>query len=167
MLKLEPDKGNTMRTTLATLLLAALAAISVSASSKSSGSTANSTGQTATSTAAADNVASSVSPSAPAPAAAGGGSGTPPVYPGAVPGVRPEGVGLKAPPAQVKAYSTPDDFATVKAWYRAHLKSAPEMAQPGMEKTEDAFLVGRGASGAVVMIQSFKGKTWILIGPPM
>jgi hypothetical protein len=41
------------------------------------------------------------------------------------------------------------------------------MAQPGMEKTEDAFLVGSGASGMVVMVQSYKGKTWIIIGPPM
>jgi hypothetical protein len=92
---------------------------------------------------------------------------TPPIYPGAVAGVRPEGVGMKAPPPQVKAYSTADDFATVKAWYQSHLKGASEMQQPGIEKTEDAFLVGHGASGAVVLIQSYKGKTWILIGPPM
>ena len=108
-----------------------------------------------------------VAAASPAPADPEGAPGTPPIYPGAVAGARPEGVGFKAPPPQVKAYSTPDDFATVKAWYRAHLKGAPEMAQPGMEKTEDAFLVGRGASGVVVMIQSFQGKTWILIGPPM
>ena len=107
-----------------------------------------------------------VAAASPAPADQGA-PGAPPIYPGAVPGARPEGVGLKAPPPQVKAYSTPDDFATVKAWYRAHLKGAPELAQPGMEKTEDAFLVGSGASGLVVMIQSFHGKTWILIGPPM
>jgi hypothetical protein len=92
---------------------------------------------------------------------------TAPVYPGAVPGTRPQGVGLKAPPAQVKAYSTPDAFATVKAWYQSHLKDAAELQQPGMQKTEDAFLVGTGDNGVVVMIQSFKGKTWILIGPPM
>jgi len=161
-----------MHTTLTTLLLAVLAAVSVSACSKSSNSAANSTAQTAASTAPAGNVASSdnaaASPApAPAAAGAGGASGTPPIYPGAVPGTRPEGVGIKAPPKQVKAYSTADGFATVKAWYKAHLKGAPEMAQPGMEKSEDAFLVGRGPSGAVVMIQSFKGKTWILIGPPM
>lgn len=108
-----------------------------------------------------------VAAASPAPADSQGAPGTPPVYPGAVPGARPEGVGLKAPPPQVKAYSTPDDFATVKAWYQAHLTGAPEIAQPGMEKTEDAFLVGSGATGVVVMIQSFQGKTWILIGPPM
>jgi hypothetical protein len=161
-----------MRATLTTLLLAVFAAASISACSKSSSSTSNSTDQTATSTAPASNASSDAAASSdnvasPAPAGSGGTSATPPIYPGAVPGVRPEGVGFKAPPPQVKVYSTADDFATVKAWYRAHLKGAPEMAQPGMEKTEDAFLVGRGASGVAVMIQSFKGKTWILIGPPM
>ena len=57
-------------------------------------------------------------------------------------------------------------LATVKAWYQAHLKGASELQQPGMEKTEDAFLVGTAGNGVVIMIQSFKGKTWILIGPP-
>jgi len=89
-----------------------------------------------------------------------------PVYPGAVPGTRPEGVGLKIPPPEVKAYVTSADFATVKAWYQAQLKGATELQQPGMEKTEDAFLVGTAENGVVVMMQSFKGKTWILIGPP-
>ncbi len=91
----------------------------------------------------------------------------PPIYPGAVLGVRPEGVGIAVPPHKVKAYSTAANFATVKAWYKARLKGAPEMAQPGMENSEDAFLVGPERSGAVVMIQSFKGRTWILIGPAM
>ena len=141
-----------MRATLTSLLFAVLAAVSICA---------------VTSTAAADNVAASDNAASPAPAGAAGAAETPPVYPGAVPGARPAGVGLKEPPSQVKAYSTSDDFATVRAWYRAQLKGTPEMAQPGMEKTEDAFLVGHGASGAVVMIQSFQGKTWILIGPPM
>ena len=90
-----------------------------------------------------------------------------PVYPGAVASTRPAGVGVKAPPHNAKTYVTSDSFAKVKAWYQQHLKGAPEMARPGMEKTEDAFLVGRGASGAVVMVQSYKGKTWIVIGPPM
>ncbi|HEY6325501.1 MAG TPA: hypothetical protein VIW73_03155 [Candidatus Cybelea sp.] len=81
---------------------------------------------------------------------------------------RPAGVGLKKPPPpQAKTYVTSDGFATVRAWYRAHLKGATELQQPGMEKTEDAFLVGGGASGTVVMIQSYQGKTWIVIGPPM
>jgi hypothetical protein len=39
--------------------------------------------------------------------------------------------------------------------------------QPEMQQSEDAFLVGQGATAEVVMIRSFKGKTWILIGPPM
>ncbi len=93
-------------------------------------------------------------------------STTAPVYPGAVAGTRPEGVGLKAPPPQVKSYYTQDSFATVKAWYQAHLKGASELQQPGMEKTEDAFLVGTAGNGVVIMVQSFKGTTWILIGPP-
>lgn len=90
-----------------------------------------------------------------------------PIYPGAVLGERPEAVGLKTPPAQTKAYSTADSFVTVRAWYRTHLADALEVAQPGMEDTEDAFLIGQGPSAVVVMVQSFKGKTWILIGPPM
>jgi hypothetical protein len=100
----------------------------------------------------------------PLPAPAAGTA--PPVYPGAVASARPAGVGFKAPPPQAKTYVTSDDFAKVKAWYKAQLKGAQEMAQPGMEKTEDAFLVGEVSSGMVVMIQSYKGKTWIIIGPP-
>ena len=93
-------------------------------------------------------------------------SALPPLYPGAVAGTRPSGVGFKNPPPQVKAYYTADGFAAVKAWYKAHLGGAPEMSQPGMEKTEDAFLVGSGANAEAVLIQSYQGKTWILIGPP-
>ena len=89
------------------------------------------------------------------------------VYPGAVVGERPSGVGLKAPPPQTKAYVTADDFAKVQSWYRAHLSGAQEVAQPGMERTEDAFLVGSGSSATVVMVQAYDGKTWILIGPPL
>jgi hypothetical protein len=103
----------------------------------------------------------------PLPATAGGTATAPPIYPGAVAAARPAGVGMKTPPASAKTYVTSDDFAKVKAWYRAHLKGAPEVAQPGMEKTEDAFLVGHGASAMAVMVQSYKGKTWIVIGPPM
>ena len=88
------------------------------------------------------------------------------VYPGAVPGTRPAGVGMHAPPPSVKAYVTPDSFAKVRAWYRSNLRQASEVAQPGMEQTEDAFLVGRGAAGTAVMVQRYHGKTWILIGPP-
>ena len=135
-----------MRATLTTLLLAVLAAVSISASAKSSASAAASADPTPTATAAADNAAA-------------------PIYPGAMPDVRPEGVGFNTPPPQVKVYSTSDDFATVRAWYRAHLKGASEVVQPGMEKTEDAFLVGQGESAVVVLVQSFKGRTWILIGP--
>ena len=96
------------------------------------------------------------------------GGAAAPVYPGAVAAAHPAGLGLKkAPPPSAKTYVTSDNFAKVKAWYQQHLKGAPEMAQPGMEKTEDAFLVGHGASGTVVMVQAYKGKTWITIGPPM
>lgn len=91
----------------------------------------------------------------------------PPVYPGAVATTRPSGVAMKAPPAQAKTYVTADSFAKVKAWYQAHLKGTTEAQQPGMEKTEDAFLVGSAASGMVVLVQSYKGKTYIVIGPPM
>jgi len=136
-----------MRATLTTLVLAVLTAVSISASATSSASAAASADPTPTATAAADNAA-------------------PPIYPGATPGVRPEAVGFNTPPPQVKVYSTSDDFATVRAWYRAHLKGASEVVQPGMEKTEDAFLVGQGESAVAVLIQSFKGRTWILIGPP-
>jgi hypothetical protein len=138
-----------MRATFTTLLLAVLAAVSVSAGAKTSAATSADPTATpvATATAAADNAAA-------------------PIYPGAVPGVRPEGVGFNTPPPQVKTYSTSDDFATVRAWYRAHLKGASEVVQPGMDKTEDAFLVGKGASAVAVLIQTFKGRTWILIGPP-
>ncbi|MGR4065956.1 MAG: hypothetical protein ACLQPV_10985 [Vulcanimicrobiaceae bacterium] len=94
------------------------------------------------------------------------GSASPPIYPGAVAGTRPAGVGFKNPPPQVKAYYTSDAFATVKAWYKAHLGAAPDISQPGMEKTEDTFLVGSGANAEAVLIQSYQGKTWILIGPP-
>lgn len=90
-----------------------------------------------------------------------------PVYPGAQPGTAPKGLGQRALPASAKVYVTPDDFAKVKAWYASQLKGAPEMAQPGMEKTEDAFLVGQGKSGMVVMIQSLNGKTWIVTAPPV
>jgi hypothetical protein len=91
----------------------------------------------------------------------------PPVYPGAVATTRPAGVGMKAPPASAKTYVTADSFTKVKAWYQAHLKGAQEMQQPGMEKTEDAFLVGTAASGMVVLVQSHQGKTYIVIGPPV
>jgi len=94
-------------------------------------------------------------------------AGAPPVYPGAVAATRPTGVGMKAPPAQAKTYVTADSFAKVKAWYQAHLKGAQEAQQSGMEKTEDAFLVGTAGSGMVVLVQSYKGKTYIVIGPPM
>jgi hypothetical protein len=101
------------------------------------------------------------------PILASAGGAAPPVYPGAVPATRPSGVAFKAPPSQAKTYVTEDSFAKVKAWYQAHLKGAPELQQPGMQKTEDAFLVGKAESGMVVMVESYKGKTWIVIGPPM
>ena len=92
----------------------------------------------------------------------------PPVYPGAVASARPSGVGFKAPPPQAKTYVTPDSFGKVKSWYQAHLKGAQEMQEPGMGKSEDAFLVGSSAaSGMIVLVQTYQGKTWIVIGPAM
>lgn len=96
----------------------------------------------------------------------GAGASAPPVYPGAAPAARPAGVGMKTPPAQAKTYVTSDSFAKVKSWYQTHLKGAVELQQPGMEKTEDAFLIGKADAGMVVLVQSYKGKTWIVIGPP-
>jgi hypothetical protein len=55
----------------------------------------------------------------------------------------------------------------VQTWYRGQLKGATEMAQPGKEKTMDAFLVGQGANGKAVMIQSLHGDTFIVVAPPM
>ena len=89
-----------------------------------------------------------------------------PVYPGAVAAAPPAGVAFKALPPQAKTYVTSDDFATVKAWYKAHLKGAQELPKPGMEETEDAFLVGPETFGMVVFIRNFEGRTWIIIGPP-
>lgn len=91
-----------------------------------------------------------------------------PLYPGAVSSARPAGVGLKTPPPpQARTYVTPDSFTKVKAWYRAHLNGAQEVQQAGMEKYEDAFLVGNFQSGMVAMIEGYKNKTWIIIGPTM
>ena len=96
-----------------------------------------------------------------------GGNAVGPVYPGAVETARPAGVGLKTPPPQAKTYATTDSFAKVQAWYRSQLDGAQELQQPGMEKIEDAFLLGSGQSATVVLIQQYDGKTWIVIGPPM
>ncbi len=101
------------------------------------------------------------------PAPAADSAAAPPVYPGAVAAARPEGVGFKAPPPQAKTYVTSDDFEKVRAWYKAQLSGAQEVQQPGMEASEDAFLVGRAESGTVVMVQAYQGKTWIIIGPPL
>ena len=100
--------------------------------------------------------------------ASAGQPAAPPVYPGAVAATRPAGVGIKsATCAQAKTYATTDSFATAKSWYQAHLKRAQELQQPGMEKTEDAFLGGAAQLGMVVLVQSYQDKAWIVIGPPM
>ena len=170
-----------MRAILSTSLLAVLVAVGISACSGSSTTASSAGDQTAASSAAADNsattsdnsaasdnTAASAAPAESAAAApAGGESGAPPVYPGATAGTAPAGVGLKQLPKSVKVYYTSDDFGKVKTWYVAQLKGAQEMQQPGKEKTMDAFLVGQGPSGKVVMIQSLDGKVWIVIGPPM
>lgn len=96
-----------------------------------------------------------------------GAASTVPVYPGATASARPAGVGFKTPPPSAKTYVTPDAFTKVKGWYQAHLKGAQEMQQAGMERSEDAFLVGNVGSGVVVMVESYNGKTWIVIGPPL
>ena len=173
-----------MRAILTASLIAALTATALAGCSSSSSSANSATTSTASdNSAAADNTAASTESdntadntasdntasdnTASGAGAASSDASNPPVYPGAVEGTRPAGVGLKAPPHGVKSYSTSDDFAKVKAWYHDQLKGAMEVSQPGMEKTEAAFLVGQAASGKVVMVQSYQGKTWILIGPPM
>jgi hypothetical protein len=40
------------------------------------------------------------------------------------------------------------------------------MGAPNHDKTKDVFLVGQGATGQVVMLQSVGGQTWVIIGPP-
>ena len=110
-------------------------------------------------TAAGDNTAASTAP------ADAGTTSAPPVYPGAAAGTRPKGVADGAP-STVKAYLTPDGMATVRTWYKDHLKGASEIGAPDNDKTKDVFLVGQGPSGEVVMLQSVGGKTWIVIGPP-
>ena len=90
-----------------------------------------------------------------------------PVYPGAKAAAAvPSGIAPKTPPPSTKAYTSSDSFATVKAWYKSKLKDAMEASQPGQEAYEDAFLVGSPGSGYVVMVKTYQGKTWILIGPP-
>jgi len=153
-----------MRRTLPLALLAIVASIAISACSNSSNA-ANATDQNAaTSSAAADNTATD-NTAATDNAAPGDTTAAAPVYPGATMGPRPKGVADGAPPT-VKAYVTPDGMATVQTWYKAHLKGASEMGAPNNDKTKDVFLVGQGATGQVVMLQSVGGKTWVIIGPP-
>jgi hypothetical protein len=148
-----------MRRTLPLSLLAVVAAIGISACSNSSNAAATSTDQNAaTSSAAADNTAADNT-------SATDDTGAAPVYPGATMGPRPKGVADGAPPT-VKAYLTPDGMATVRTWYKARLKGASEMGAPNNDKTKDVFLVGQGATGQVVMLQSVGAKTWVIIGPP-
>jgi hypothetical protein len=166
-----------MRRTLPVTLLAIIATIAISACSNSSNAAANSTDQNAaTSSAASDNTATDNTATtgnaaatdntaaSMAPADAGAAAAAP-VYPGAAMGPRPKGVADGAPPT-VKAYLTPDGMATVRTWYKVHLKGASEMGAPNNDKTKDVFLVGQGATGQVVMLQSVGGKTWVIIGPP-
>ncbi len=164
-----------MRRTLPLALLAAIAAIGISACSNSSNAAANATDQNAaTSSAAADNTATDNTAtgnaaasdnSAASTAPADAGAAAAPVYPGAAMEPRPKGVADGAP-STVKAYLTPDGMVTVRTWYKAHLKGASEMGAPDNDKNKDVFLVGQGATGQVVMLQSVGGKTWVIIGPP-
>jgi hypothetical protein len=164
-----------MRRTLPLTLLAAVAVIGISACSNSSNTAANATDSNAAvssaaadnstssdNTASTDNTANTAASTAPADA---GTTSAPPVYPGAAAGTRPKGVAAGAP-STVKSYLTPDGMATVRTWYKDHLKGASEIGAPDNDKTKDVFLVGQGPSGQVVMLQSVGGKTWIIIGPP-
>jgi hypothetical protein len=164
-----------MRRTLPLTLLAAVAVIGISACSNSSNTAANATDSNAAvssaaadnstssdNTASTDNTANTAASTAPADA---GTTSAPPVYPGAAAGTRPKGVADGAP-STVKSYLTPDGMATVRTWYKDHLKGASEIGAPDNDKTKDVFLVGQGPSGQVVMLQSVGGKTWIIIGPP-
>ena len=164
-----------MRRTLPLTLLAVVAAVGISACSNSANTAANATDSNAAvssaaadnsaasdNTASSDNAANTAASTAPADA---GTTSAPPVYPGAAAGTRPKGVADGAP-STVKAYLTPDGMATVRTWYKDHLKGASEIGAPDNDKTKDVFLVGQGPSGEVVMLQSVGGKTWIIIGPP-
>lgn len=78
--------------------------------------------------------------------------------------MRPKGVADGAP-TTVKAYVTPDGMTVVRTWYKAHLPGASELGAPDNAKDKDVFLVGQGATGRVVMLQTAGGKTWVVIGP--
>jgi len=164
-----------MRRTLSTSLLALIAAIGLSACSNAASSAA--ADNNAANSAAADNSASSdnmaattpvdtsAASMAPASSTAPAGADAPaPIYPGALLTPRPKGIADGAP-LEAKAYVTADGFTKVTAWYRANLKGAPELGAPDNAKNKDVFLLGHGASGSVVMIQSVGGKTWIITGP--
>ena len=155
-----------MRSTTILALLATLAAFSIPACSNTSSTAAGVDSSSSTSTAAADSpmsdasgAASAVSTDGDSTAPANGAA--PPVYPGAVESKRPDGVADSASPI-AKAYTTTDDFAKVRAWYRNALTDANEM---GDTATEASFLMPGGKSGMVVTVQASGGKTWIVIGP--
>ena len=153
-----------MRTTFLHSVVAVLTAVSICGCSNSK-STTSSADQTATST---ETTAASTAPAASPSAAQQPASGSAiPIYPNNTSvSSNPGNLGVGKLPASAKIYSTPDDFAKVKAWYQGQLKGAPEMAQPGKEKTMDTFLVGHGPNAMAVMIQSMSGETWIVIAPP-
>jgi hypothetical protein len=154
-----------MRTTFLHSVVAVLTAVSICGCSNSSKSATSSADQTASST---ETSAASAAPDAASSAAQQPASGAAiPIYPNNTSvSSNPGNLGVGKLPASAKIYSTSDDFAKVKAWYRGQLKGAPEMASPGKEKTMDTFLVGHGPSGMAVMIQSMSGETWIVIAPP-
>jgi predicted lipid-binding transport protein (Tim44 family) len=169
-----------MRQILSMSLLAIVAAISVSACSSSSNASNNAADATATAAAADNSAATNAAPTdntaassdntaasdnAAAPAASDSGAATvtvAPIYPGAAEGARPKGVADGAPPS-AKAYSTSDDLGKVRAWYQSNMKGVPELG--ANEKAKDLFLLGKGKTASVLMLQTAGGKTWIITGP--
>jgi hypothetical protein len=84
------------------------------------------------------------------------------MYPGAAAAARPKGVADGAPPS-AKAYATSDDFGKVRTWYQTNMKGVPELG--ANDKTKDVFLLGKGKTASVLMLQTASGKTWIITGP--
>jgi hypothetical protein len=96
-------------------------------------------------------------------ASAASDAAAPPVYPGATLSKKPELVAASSSP-HAKAYVSSDGLAKVIAWYKSALPNANEMSDPN-DKTTDVFMIPGGKTGMVVVVQTYGGKTWIVIGP--
>lgn len=148
---------------LALVLGTSLAACSSSSSSSTSTSTDNSASSAAAdnsgstdnsaSSGATDNSASSSADSSGSSATGLNGVG---VYPGAVPGSAPTGMGT--PPPDAKVFTTGDDVKKVEAWYTANSKAKTVMSDP---KMGTIMLVGDPKTGTAVLILNKDGKTYI------